>query len=185
MMRLLAQRLPFFIDPANLRAHCQPIFQEDLFQYLLRELDRESTESRIFEIGGGDQSTYAGLLLKLASHSGIKRQVVPFVEVDLRILAEAFSLICPEYARVGRHLMESLTYPTIQQDQESAAQVFPDIHPRGIDEALDQIGKFQADPKELLSREHFLKILRELQGRFGSRVFSMPRNLKRIFELLG
>ena len=48
MMRLLAQRLPFFIDPANLRAHCQPIFQEDLFQYLLRELDRESTESRIF-----------------------------------------------------------------------------------------------------------------------------------------
>ena len=183
MMRLLAQRLPFFIDPANLRAPCQPIAEEDLLQYLMLELDRVSGESCVFELGGSDVCTYSGLLVRLARHSGINRQVIPVMEIDLRLLAEVFELICPEYARVGRHLMESLTYPTVQNEKSSTQSAFPGINPVGIEESLDRIGQFHADPKELLTKDHLVKILRGLQGRFPTWPLSLLMKSIRVRSL--
>ncbi|MBU6154236.1 MAG: NAD(P)H-binding protein [Bdellovibrionales bacterium] len=178
MMRLLAQRLPFFIDPSNLRALCQPLAEQDLISYLMLELGRASGISQVFELGGKDRCTYSGLLVRLAQHSGIKRQVIPAMEIDLRLLAEVFELICPEYARVGRHLMESLTYPTVQNEKATTQQAFPEVKPIGIEEALDRIGQFHADPRELLTKDHLLKIFRGLRGRFPRWPFTnWPRSL--------
>jgi len=165
MMKALVQRLPFFIEPANLSAKCQPIFYTDLVDYLVKESTRVSSSNEIFELGGLDQISYSKLLLRLADHSGIRRKVIAVPEIDPRILAEAFELVCPEYARVGRHLMESLIYPTVVTEDQ-AQEVFPEIHPRGLDEALDQIGTFQASTRELLTPAHMLKILKMLTERF-------------------
>ncbi len=183
IMKLLVQRLPFLVDPLNLRSLCQPIAEEDLIQYLFLEIERESTESQIIEIGGTDRTTYSGLLLRLALHSGIQRPLIPVPEIDPRILAEAFELVCPEYARVGRHLLESLSYPTVQNEMESAKQLFPAIHPLGITEALDRIGTFSSSPRDLIAPAHLARILASFADRFPALALGLPKPLRAILGI--
>jgi uncharacterized protein YbjT (DUF2867 family) len=166
MLRLLASRLPFFLEPRNLTALCQPIHVEDLMAYLLRAVEIEGALPARVEIGGADRVSYSELLLRVAGHSGIVRKVIPVPEVDLRILAEAFELVCPEYARLGRRLMESLTHATVVNHPEAARACFPAIHPVGLDQALDSIGPIRSDPLALVSPEHTRKVLRMLKDRF-------------------
>jgi uncharacterized protein YbjT (DUF2867 family) len=165
ILRALSSRLPFFVDPKNLRAECQPIYLEDLLRYLLGALDMEGESSRVLEIGGPDRISYPDLLLQVANHSGIHRKVIPVPDLDPRLMAEAFELVVPEYARVGRHLIESLTYPTLVED-DSASRVFPEIKPIGIQESLDAIGTLSSDLGALVSKEHTRKVLQLFVERF-------------------
>jgi uncharacterized protein YbjT (DUF2867 family) len=166
MLSLLAGRLPFFVQPRNLTALCQPIWVEDLLAYLTRCLEVPDTLPALIEVGGQDQLSYSDLLLKVASRSGIYRKVIPAPEIDTRILAEAFEIICPEYARLGRRLMESLSHPTVVHHAEVARQLFPSIHPVGVEQALDSIGPIQADHLALISPEHTRKVIRMFKDRF-------------------
>ena len=165
MLKALASRLPFFVEPTNLKSLCQPIYFEDLIQYLTQVLNQEGSESRIFEVGGSEQISYAQLLLRVARHSGLERRSISVPEIDPRVLAEAFELICPEYARVGRHLIESLTYETVVKD-DSVTRAFPGVMPLGLDESLNRIGIISSDVRNLISKEHAQKIMKMLTQRF-------------------
>ncbi len=165
ILKALVSRLPFLIDPANLRELCQPIHFEDMIAYLVLGLTQEVRGSRVFEIGGPDQIAYADLLGRVAAHSGMDRKMFPVPEIDPAVLGEIFELVVPEHARVGRHLIESLTYPTVVEDQ-SAREVFPTIAPRSLDESLNGIGRVKPELKTILTREHRIRILRMLGERF-------------------
>lgn len=166
MLRLLAARLPFFLEPRNLSAQCQPIHEDDLVEYLVQAAGVEAPLPSLIEVGGGDRLSYSRLLLRVAGHSGIVRKVIPVPDVDLRILAEAFELVCPEYARLGRRLMESLTHATVVNHPEAAARCFPSIRPVGVDPALDAIGPIHSELLALVSPEHTRKVLRMFKERF-------------------
>jgi nucleoside-diphosphate-sugar epimerase len=161
----LINRLPFFVEPENLKALCQPIFSDDLIHYLLETLQQNPTESVIYEIGGSDQLSYAGLLYKVARHSGIKRKLIHLPQIEERIMFEAFELICPEYARVGGHLFESLSHSTVVMNDRAHLD-FPDIRPLSLEQALDQVGRVKIEQNSVLSVKHTLKILKMLEGRF-------------------
>ncbi|NDF14228.1 NAD-dependent epimerase/dehydratase family protein [bacterium] len=166
MLRLLAGRLPFFVEPRNLMALCQPIHVDDLLAYLVRASEIPASLPPLIEVGGADQLPYAELLLRVARHSGIRRRVIPVPEIDLRLLAEVFELVCPEYARLGRRLMESLSHSTLVNHPGVALAAFPAIRPVGLDRALDCIGPIQSEVLALIGPEHTKKVLRMFRDRF-------------------
>jgi uncharacterized protein YbjT (DUF2867 family) len=174
----LVNRLPFFVEPVHLTALCQPIHVDDLLTYLRAAVEREVQESALYEIGGPDRVSYSGLLALAAEHAGLRRKCIPVPAIELPILKEAFELICPEYARVGGHLFESLIHPTIA-DTGRAFRDFPEVVPVSLREALDREGGVRDESQALLSISHILEIVKRLEDRFQnlgplrSRLFSL------------
>ena len=181
IIKALVSRLPFLIDPKNLRELCQPIYWEDLIDYLVLGLQEQGLPSGIIEVGGTEQVSYADLLKMVAEHSSLERKVFSVPELDPRILAEVFELLVPEYARVGRHLIESLIYPTVVRN-ESSVQFFPEIKPRSIGDSLDKIGTIQSNLGTILSREHTLKVLLTLSHRFPEVTFFRGVNVQHTLQ---
>ena len=171
----LVRRLPFFVEPRNLKAECQPIHVSDLMTYLT-----DATEDGIFEIGGPDRLTYAELLLRTAKASGLSRRLLPVPPLEVLILKEAFELICPEYSKVGGHLFESLIHPTVVTNGKAAVE-FPEIRPVGVDEALRLEGGAGEEQAPLLSPAHLAEVMRMLEGRFEAVKGLRPH----LFSILG
>lgn len=170
ILKLLASRLPFFIEPSNLKSHCQPIGLDDLLSYLTESLNLDPKSSQVIEIGGADSLSYVDLLKKIAGHSDLTRKSVPSGEVNLQLIGEAFEFICPEYVTVGRHLIESLTYATVLTTQ-TAKNLFPTIRPVSTDEALSQTEKVSSDFRALISPKHGTKVLHAWMHRLGVQAF--------------
>jgi uncharacterized protein YbjT (DUF2867 family) len=58
MVRALVEKLPVMIIPRWVKTHAQPIAIEDVIAYLVAALEVETSESRVYEIGGADQVSY-------------------------------------------------------------------------------------------------------------------------------
>lgn len=158
----LVRRLPFFVEPRNLKAECQPIHVDDLLSYLIAD-----APEGIYEIGGPDRVTYAELLLRTARASGLSRKLIPVPPLEVLILKEAFELICPEYSKVGGHLFESLVHPTVVTHHQAVID-FPQIRPVGVDEALRIEGGAGEEQSRLLSPAHLAEVIRMLESRFDA-----------------
>lgn len=171
----LVRRLPFFVEPRNLRAECQPIHVDDLMAFLLAD-----APEGIYEIGGPDRLTYAELLLRTAKASNLSRKLIPIPPLEVLILKEAFELVCPEYAKVGGHLFESLIHPTVVTNGKAAID-FPSIRPVGVDESLRREGGAGEEQSPLLSPAHLAEVMRMLEGRFDSVKGLRPH----LFSILG
>ncbi len=171
----LVRRLPFFVEPRNLRAECQPIHVSDLMAYLTAP-----ASDGIYEIGGPDRMTYAELLSRTAKASGLSRKLIPVPQLEVLILKEAFELICPEYSKVGGHLFESLIHPTVVTNGK-ASMDFPSIRPFGVDEALRIEGGAGEEQAPLLSPAHLAEVMRMLEGRFEAVKGLRPH----LFSILG
>jgi len=91
-------------------------------------------ESRLFEIGGADQASYANIMLEYARQRGLKRRLIPVPVLTPRLSGLWLGLVTPLYASVGRKLVESLKHDTVVQD-DSASRVFQ-VRPRGLREAV-------------------------------------------------
>jgi uncharacterized protein YbjT (DUF2867 family) len=134
MVRALVERLPIMITPQWVNVTAQPIGVDDLLAYLIAALDLPVAQYRVYEIGGADRVTYAGIMRAYARHRGRRLHMisVPFLTPWLSSLW--LGLVTPLYARVGRKLIESIVHPTIVRD-EAARDAFA-IEPMGIDEAV-------------------------------------------------
>jgi uncharacterized protein YbjT (DUF2867 family) len=134
IMRSLCERLPIMTPPQWVLSLCQPIFVDDVLQYLLVAVDRDWSTSAIYEIGGVDTVNYRSLILEYAHQRGLKRIVFPVPLLTPYLSALWLGLVTPVYARIGRKLIESLTVDTVITD-DSAARDF-DIRPVGYREAI-------------------------------------------------
>ena len=91
-------------------------------------------ESRIFEIGCEDVSTYGEIIREYARQKGLRRWLI-FVPVLTPYLSSLWlALVTPASFEVGRHLIEGLKNPTVVRDR-SAIGVFP-IQPMNTREAV-------------------------------------------------
>jgi uncharacterized protein YbjT (DUF2867 family) len=136
MLEDLVQRLPVMITPRWVETRSQPIAVDDVVAYLdgAREVSIDEPHT-IVEIGGADVLSYRQMM----RHLGEKRGRVPLI-VPVPLLTPSLSslwcgLVTSVPVSIARPLIEGQRNETIVRD-DTAAQLFPDVHPVGFDEAV-------------------------------------------------
>jgi uncharacterized protein YbjT (DUF2867 family) len=136
LMKSLTERLPIMLCPRWLSTPTQPIAVDDVLAYLLAANDLPPGDSRIYEIGGPDVTTYGDLIREYARQRGLRRSLI-FVPVLTPYLSGLWlALVTPSSFEVGRHLVDGLRNPMIVHDR-TALDVFP-IRPMGVREAIQK-----------------------------------------------
>ncbi len=136
LLKALTDRLPVMICPRWLSTPTQPIAVDDVLGYVLAAKDLPPGESRIFEIGGTDVSTYGDLIREYARQKGLRRRLISVPVLTPYLSGLWLALVTPASFGVGRHLIEGLKNPTVVRDR-SALDVFP-IRPMGVREAIQR-----------------------------------------------
>jgi len=134
MIRSLVERLPIMITPKWVSSPAQPIAIDDLLAYLTKALLLPVSANRIFEIGGADQVSYAGIMRAYARQRGMRIRMIPVPVLTPFLSSLWLGLVTPLYARIGRKLIESIVHSTVVRDK-SALETF-DVRPVGVDEAV-------------------------------------------------
>ena len=134
MVRALMERLPVMITPKWVGVPAQPLAIEDLLRYLVMARELPGLESRIFEIGGPDRVSYAGLMREYARQRGLRRLMIRVPVLTPRLSSLWLGLVTPVYARIGRKLIDSIRHPTVVND-DIATKVFA-LRPMGVREAI-------------------------------------------------
>ena len=136
LVKSLTDRLPVMLCPRWLTTPTQPIAVDDVLAYLLAARDLPPGESRIFEIGSPDVTTYGGMIREYARQKGLRRWLISVPVLTPYLSSLWLALVTPASFEVGRHLIEGLKNPTVVQDR-SALDVFS-IRPMGIREAIQK-----------------------------------------------
>ena len=134
LMKSLTERLPVMLCPRWLTTPTQPIAVDDVLAYLMAAKDLPPGESRIFEIGGSDVSTYGDLIREYARQRGLRRWLISVPVLTPYLSGLWLALVTPASFEVGRHLIEGLKNPTVVRDR-TALEVFA-VRPMGIREAI-------------------------------------------------
>jgi uncharacterized protein YbjT (DUF2867 family) len=134
MVRALAERLPVMITPLWVSVTAQPISIGEVIAYLVAALDREFEGNRMFEIGGASVVSYGDILREYARQRGLRCVMIRVPVLTPRLSSLWLGLVTPLYARVGRSLIDGISYPTVVRDH-AAAQLFG-IRPIPMSEAI-------------------------------------------------
>lgn len=136
LVKMLTDRLPIMLCPRWLTTPTQPIAVDDVLAYLLAAKDLPPGESRIFEIGSEEVTTYGGMIREYARQKGLRRLLISVPVLTPYLSSLWLALVTPASFEVGRHLIEGLKNPTVVRDR-AALDVFP-IRPMGIREAIQK-----------------------------------------------
>ena len=132
----LIHRLPILTLPKWAKTLTQPIGLEDALKYLIAALALKTKESHIVEIGGPEQLSYGDLMRRYAAWRNKKMIIIRFHVIPLTIAAWWLNLFTPRtHAKVGRIMVESLSNPMVVTN-DKAKELFPDIHPKSLEEVL-------------------------------------------------
>lgn len=134
LIRDLVERLPVMVTPRWVRVAAQPIAVDDVLEYLLEAANLPLRESRVFEIGGPEAVSYAGLMREYARQRGLRRLMVPVPVLTPRLSGLWLELVTPVRAAVGRELLEGVRNPTVVTDN-GALGAF-DVRPVSVAEAI-------------------------------------------------
>jgi uncharacterized protein YbjT (DUF2867 family) len=134
MIRALVDKLPVMITPRWVSSEAQPIAIEDVIGYLMQAIDLPVSGSLVVEIGGRDVTSYLGIMREFARQKGRRRIFLPVPALSLSLSSRWLTLITPLYARIGRHLIESVRNPSVVQNPLPAARFT--IQPMGLQEAI-------------------------------------------------
>lgn len=136
LVKSLTDRLPVMLCPRWLTTPTQPIAVDDVLAYLLAAKNLPPGESRIFEIGSPDVTTYGGMIREYARQRGLRRWLISVPVLTPYLSSLWLALVTPASFEVGRHLIEGLKNPTVVRDTK-ALDVFS-IRPMGIREAIQK-----------------------------------------------
>ena len=136
LMKSLTDRLPVMICPRWLTTPTQPIAVDDVLAYLLAAKDLPPGESRIFEIGGTDVSTYGDLIREYARQRRLRRWLISVPVLTPYLSGLWLALVTPTSFEIGRHLIEGLEEPDGGPGSDGAERVpnSPDGDSRGYPE---------------------------------------------------
>ena len=136
LIRSLVEKLPLMFIPTWVNTEAQPIAIKDLLEYLARGIDCKLEGNQIFEIGGHDRVSYAGLMKEYAKQRNLKRWMIPIPLFSPLLSTLWLALITPLYARIVKKLVESAKCPIVVHDP-LAMHVF-NMKPLGFKEAISQ-----------------------------------------------
>ncbi len=133
LIRSLVERLPIMICPRWVSTRTQPIGIDDVIAYLVAAADADLVE-RVFEIGGGEVTSFGGIMREYARQRGLRRYLISVPLLTPRLSSLWLGLVTPIYARVGKPLVEGMRNPTIVRDTSALAQFA--IKPMGLSEMI-------------------------------------------------
>jgi uncharacterized protein YbjT (DUF2867 family) len=136
LVKSLTDRLPVMLCPRWLTTATQPIAVDDVLAYLLAARELPPSESRIFEIGSEDVTTYGDMIREYARQKGLRRWLISVPILTPYLSSLWLALVTPTAFEVGRHLIEGLKNPTVVRDK-TALDVFS-IRPMGMREAIQK-----------------------------------------------
>jgi len=137
LVRALVERLPILVTPRWVSQRTQPIAIADVIAYLTAAAEIPLSESVVVEIGGSDRVSYLDVMREYAAQRGLGRTFVRVPLLTPWLSSRWLGLVTPVYARVGRTLIDSVRNETIVTSPR-ARELFPDIRPRGMREAIAQ-----------------------------------------------
>jgi uncharacterized protein YbjT (DUF2867 family) len=136
LIRALVERLPVMICPRWVWTTTQPIAIEDVVAYLLEAATLPDDVAGVFEVGGADRVSYAGIMREYARQRGLRRALVAVPVLTPYLSSLWLGLTTPVYARVGRKLIESLRNPTVVES--GRAQATFRVRPMGLVRAIER-----------------------------------------------
>jgi uncharacterized protein YbjT (DUF2867 family) len=134
LIRALVERLPVMICPRWVYTPAQPIAIEDVIAYLVAAPLLPADADGVYEIGGADRTSYAGIMREYAHQRGLRRALIAMPVLTPWLSSLWLGLTTPVYARVGRKLIESLRTPSVVRD-DRARRVFA-VRPMGFRQAI-------------------------------------------------
>jgi uncharacterized protein YbjT (DUF2867 family) len=134
MIRALVEKLPVMITPRWVCSQAQPIAIEDVIEYLVQAIELPVSGGLVVEIGGSDVTSYLGIMREFARQKGLKRIFLEVPVLSPSLSSRWLTLITPLYARIGRHLIESVRNPSVVKDPLPASRF--DVQPMGLKQAL-------------------------------------------------
>jgi len=137
LVRALVERLPVMLTPRWVSTRTQPIAVADVIAYLAAAADVPLSASVVAEIGGSDQVSYLDLMREYAGQRGLRRTFIRVPMLTPWLSGRWLGLVTPVYARVGQKLIDGVRNETVVTSPV-AAELFPDIHPRGMHDAIEQ-----------------------------------------------
>ena len=138
MIRHLVERLPVMVCPKWIYSRVQPIGVDDLLDYLVAALETPESDGRIIEIGGGDVTTYKGLMLGYAAARGLRRLLAPVPVLTPRLSSYWVHWVTPIPASVTAPLVEGLRNDVVVTN-DLARTLFPAIEPRDYAAAIGRV----------------------------------------------
>jgi uncharacterized protein YbjT (DUF2867 family) len=130
LVRSLVERLPVMVTPRWVETPAQPIAITDLLEILVRARD---VAPGVYEIGGAERTSYQGLMREYARQRGLSRWMVRVPVLTPGLSALWLGLVTPVFARVGRHLIESIRSATVVN--RPCHEVFG-VAPRSVADAI-------------------------------------------------
>ena len=134
LVRTLVERLPVMICPAWVATPTQPIAIDDILAYLAAAATLPEGSSRIFEVGGPDAESYGAIMREYARQRGLRRLMIPVPVLTPRLSSLWLKLVAPQYAKVGRKLIDGLKNPTVVTSNAASEEFV--IRPRGLQAAI-------------------------------------------------
>jgi uncharacterized protein YbjT (DUF2867 family) len=132
----LIHKLPILTLPKWAKTLTQPIGLEDALKYLIAALELKSNENQIIEIGGPEQLSYGDLMRRYAAWRNKKMMIIRFHVIPVNIAAWWLNLFTPKtHAKVGRIMVDSLSNPMVVTNNK-AAELFPNIHPKNLEDVF-------------------------------------------------
>ncbi len=124
MLRYLVERLFMMVCPKWVMTKCQPIFIDDVINYLSQSIEIDETEGKEYDIGGPEILTYKDMMKIYAKtiNKSIKIIIIPVLTT--KISSYWVELVTPVEASLARPLVESLKHESIVKDH-SIEKVIP------------------------------------------------------------
>jgi uncharacterized protein YbjT (DUF2867 family) len=136
MLEDLVKRLPVMVTPRWVETRSQPIAIDDVVTYLdeAREVTLHEPHT-IVEIGGADVLSYRQMIRRLGETRGRVPWILPVPVLTPSLSSLWCGLVTSVPPSIARPLIEGQRNETIVRDG-TTAQLFPDLHPVGFDEAV-------------------------------------------------
>lgn len=132
----LTKRLPVLITPAWVRTPSQPIYVDDVVEYLVGAIETPAARGRTFEIGGPEVLSYQAMMQRTAAVLGRRLYVIPVPVLTPRLSAYWVDLVTDVPAAVAHPLIEGMKNPVVVTDDSVTDVIDVDLTP--FDESVRQ-----------------------------------------------
>lgn len=134
ILRNLVQKLPVMVTPTWVSTRTQPIAVDDVLSYLAAAIRLDVNQNLVVDIGTTPM-TFKEMMQGAANIMGLRRVIIPVPVLTPRLSSFWLILFTPVPYKIASALVEGLRSETVQQN-EHAAQYFPEIIPMSFEQAV-------------------------------------------------
>jgi uncharacterized protein YbjT (DUF2867 family) len=124
MLRYLVERLPVMICPKWVITKCQPIFIDDVINYLAQSIEIDETQGKEYDIGGPEILTYLDMMKIYAKSINKSIKILTIPVLTTKLSSYWVDLVTPVEASLARPLVESLKHESVVKDH-SIEKIIP------------------------------------------------------------